>query len=351
MPNPNDDFNWEEKVGARRLRLRPRSVGWARFVGLVVSQCVGLGVLALVTWIFSNYDLNRLTELQSWTAGILGFSQFLLIPFGMGFVAAYFWFPTPLFDGKTPFKRAPVAGAAFLNTLFSCLGATLILREGVICLLMASPLLWIFMGLGMMAGQHFWRKNPFLSVSLVPLCLLLIFAEAGRPQSQTFRVSTQFHSSASPQTLWRYTADYPANPHPPSWWLYRIGLPAPMQSTGEPLVGGRRDCLLSGGVTIGEKIIVAKPAQILEFVIDRQPQHPEIVHHFVLERGRIELAPDGRGGTNLTGTSWYRLNVAPVGYFDWWSSQVVHQTHERVFAWMDELARRDERARARKTAR
>ena len=349
MPNSNDDFNWEEKVGARRLRLRPQSVGWARFVGLVVSQLVGLGVLAFVTWVFSNYDLNRLSEIQSWTAGILGFSQFFVIPFGMGFVAAYFWFPPPIFDGKTVPKRAPVAGAAFANSAISCVGAALILREGVVCLIMAFPLLWIFMGLGMMTGQHFWRKNPFLSVSLAPLFLLLIFAEAARPQSQTFAVSTRFHSNASPQSLWRYTANYPRNPHPPDWWLYQIGLPAPLQSTGAPIVGGRRDCKLSGNVTIGEKIIIAKTAQILEFVIDRQPQHPEIVHHFVLERGRIELTPDGRGGTWLTGTSWYRLNVAPVAYFDWWSSQVVHQTHERVFDWMDELARRDEAAR--KTAK
>lgn len=198
------------------------------------------------------------------------------------------------------------------------------------------------MGFGMIAGQYFWRKNPVLSVSLVPLFLLLIFAEAGRSQSQTFVVTTRFHSSAAPQSLWRYTANYPRNPHAARWWLYQMGLPAPLQSIGAPVVGGRRDCKLSGEVSIGEKIVVAQPSKKLEFIIDRQPQHPEIVRHFVLERGRIELSSDGQGGTWLQGTSWYHLNVAPVGYFNWWSSQVVHQTHERVFMWMDELARRDE---------
>lgn len=343
-PRNDEDFNWEEQVGARPLRLRPKNPRAAIWMGYLVSQLVGFGALALVTLIFTRFDWSKMGDLGQWTAGILGFSQFLLIPFGMGFVAAYFWLhdlerhPSP--HVKHPLAPHAINGSSFLNTLLSCAGAALVFKEGVICLIMASPLLWGFMAIGMRAGAHFWRKNPFLSVSLVPLLLLLVFAEASRPQSQTFAVSTQFHSAASPQSLWRYTANYPLNPHPPKWWLYRMGLPAPLQSTGAAVVGGRRDCVLSGGVQIGEKIVVAEPNRRLEFVIDRQPQHPEIVHHFVLERGRIELFPDGNGGTMLKGTSWYRLNVAPVAYFDLWSAQVVHQTHLRVFAWMDELARR-----------
>ena len=341
MPK-DDNYNWEDQVGARRYRLRPRDIKRSRLVGLLVSQLAGLGALALVTLFFNHFDWNKMSELANWTGGVLGFSQFLLIPFGMGFVAAYFWFSPEVAPGKKTVEWKPVAGAALINTAVACLSAALVLREGAICLVMVSPLLWIFMSMGLSAGQHFWRVNPMLSVSLVPIFLLIVFAEAGRTSSQTFAVTTRYHSSAAPQTLWRYTANYPRNLHPPRWWLYRIGLPAPMQSNGAPIVGGRRDCELSGGVTIGEKIVVAEPSKQLEFVIDRQPQHPEITRHFVLERGRIELAPDGRGGTWLTGTSWYHLNVAPVGYFNWWSAQVVHQTHERVFSWMDELAHRDE---------
>lgn len=345
----DEDFNWEEQVGAKPFRLRPKNPRLAVWMGYLVSQIVGFGALALVTLIFTRFDFQKLGDLTQWTAGILGFSQFFLVPFGMGFVASYFWLNREKWDPKRltsqvwwSISPGDVSGSAFVNTLISCVGATLILREGAICLLMASPILWIFMALGVRTGAHFWIKNPFLGVSLVPFFLLLAFAEAGRPQSQTFAVTSEFHSQASPQSLWKYTANYPRNPRAPGWWLYRMGLPAPMQSTGMAIVGGRRDCVLSGGVSIGEKIVVAQPNRKLEFIIDKQPQHPEIVHHFVLERGRIELFPDGKGGTWLKGTSWYRLNVAPVAYFDWWSAQVVHQTHARVFNWMDELARRDE---------
>lgn len=338
MPKNDEDFDWEEQVGARRFRLRPRDPKAALLVGYLVSQVLGFGALAIVTLVFSRFDWRKMGDFGQWTAGILGFSQFLLIPFGMGFVAAYFWldrFPIPKDFPPGVKRKAPQVGcgAAFLNTLLACVGAFVVLREGSICLLMASPLLCLFMWLGIQTGVHFWRKNPFLSASLVPLFLLLVFAEANRGASPTLAVSTEFHSSAAPETLWRYTANYPLNPHPPTWWLYRMGLPAPMQSIGKAKIGGRRDCLLSGDVRIGEKIVVAQPNRTLEFIIDRQPQHPEIVHHFELLRGRIELLPDGRGGTTLRGTSWYRLHVAPVAYFDLWSARIVHQTHERVFEW------------------
>jgi len=355
VPKNDQDFDWEEQVGARRFRLRPRNERLALWVGYGASQFVGLGALALVTLIFSHWNVQRLSDTGRWTAGILGFSQFLLIPFGMGFVASYFWLDRygilqnfqPRAGKRLPFVGA---GASFLNTFFACCGAAFVLREGSVCLIMASPLLWLFMWLGIQAGVHFWRKNPFLSASLVPLFLLLFAsAEANRPPAPVVSVSTEFHSSASPRSLWRYTANYPRNPHTPTWWLYRVGLPAPVQSVGAATVGGRRDCLLSGDVQIGEKIVVAQPNRKLEFIIDRQPQHPEIVHHCTLVRGRIELRSDGHGGTLLRGTSWYRLNVAPLAYFDWWSAQVVHHTHQRVFEWMDELARRDEAGAASKT--
>ena len=340
-----EDFNWEEQVGAKPLRLRPQSQSAANFMGYLVSQIVGFGALGLVTLIFSHFDFQKLSDLGSWTAGILGFSQFFLVPFGMGIVASYFWINPEkndtagfLTQGKRLNAYRPIHGSSFLNTLLSCVGAGFVLKEGVICLLMASPNLWAFMDLGVQTGAHFWRKNPFLGVSLVPLLLLVVFAEAGRSQPKTFVVSTDFHARASPAALWQYTANYPRNPHPPGWWLYRLGLPAPLQSTGAAEVGGRRDCVLDGGVKIGEKVVVAERNRKLEFVIDRQPQHPEIAHHFILERGRIELFPDGQGGTLLRGTSWYRLNVAPVAYFDLWGAQIVHQTHLRVFRWMEELA-------------
>ncbi|HEX9996609.1 MAG TPA: hypothetical protein VGB45_05670 [Abditibacterium sp.] len=342
----DEDFDWEGQVGAKPLRLRPQNPRLAIWMGYLVSQIVGFGALAIVTLIFTNFNFNKLGDVGAWTGGILGFSQFFLIPFGMGFVASYFWLRDVKDLGVVVkvnkfYKRQSGEGSAFLNTLLSCFGAAFILREGVVCLLMASPILWMFMSFGVRTGAHFWRKNPFLSVSLAPIFLLLVFAEAGRPASEPFAVSTQFHSKASPAALWKYTASYPTNPHPGDWWLWRMGVPMPMSLDGKPVKGGRRDAILSGGVSAGSYVTHAEFARRLDFKFDQQPRHPEITHHFLLERGRIELIPDGQGGTFIKGTSWYRINVAPATYFNGWASAIVHQLHTRVFSWMDELARTD----------
>ena len=337
-PQNDENFDWEAQVGAKPLRLRPQNPRLAIWMGYLVSQIVGFGALAMVTLIFSRFNLVRMGDLGAWTGGILGWSQFFMIPFGMGLVGAYFWI------GPVRRTALTAAGMSLLNTLLTCLCAAVILREGAICLIMAAPLLWIFMAIGVVVGDALWRKNSFLSVSFAPLFLALVFAELGRPRAQVSVVSTRFHSMASPQSLWRYAASYPRNPHPPQGWLYALGMPAPLKTSGAAKIGARRDVEMSGGVYVGAKIVVARPNRRLEFEIDRQPQHPEVTHHFVLERGSLELVPDGRGGTWVQGQTWYRLNVAPVAYFNWWSDYVVRQTHEHVFRWMDELARSSTRS-------
>lgn len=332
MPGKSsDDFDWQDKVGARPRKLRPQSKILSVIAGYIVSQVVGIGALAVVTLFFSAFDVSRLGDFAQWTAGILGFSQFFLIPFGMGFVASYFWLDI--------YSTNRGVAATFFNTCLSCVGAAMVLREGVICLIMAFLFLWGAMVVGYFSGNHFWRKNPFLSASLVPIFLLLFWTEATFPATQDFSASTDFHSKAPPAALWRYTASYPRNVQPTQGWLFALGMPAPSECSGSPNVGGRRDCGLTGGVSVGSRVVEAETNRSIEFVFDRQPKHPEITHHFILQRGRIDLIPDGQGGTIIRGTSWYRLNVAPVAYFRWWSDSVVHQTHWRVFQWMDELAR------------
>ncbi|RYG67306.1 hypothetical protein EON80_13850 [bacterium] len=329
---PPEDFDWEAKVGVQKWSLRPKHPTLAILAGYVVSQVVGLGALAVVTAFFTNFDLNKLGDFGQWTVGLLGFSQFFLIPFGMGFVASYFWLDTD--------RKRSGCLPTFLNTLISCVGAAAVLQEGAVCLFMAFLFLWLAMWLGNAAGDIFWQKNPFLSVSLVPIFLLLVWTEATFPATQDFSSSTDYHSKASPTALWPYVANYPRNVQPTQGLLFALGMPAPSSCSGEAVVGGRRDCLLDGGVSVGSVVTEARKGRSLEFVFDRQPKHPEITHHFFLKRGRIDFLPDGKGGTIIRGTSWYRLNIAPVTYFSWWSESVVHSTHWRVFRWMDELARR-----------
>ncbi|MBW3635605.1 MAG: hypothetical protein KY445_03940 [Armatimonadetes bacterium] len=167
--NPRDeDYDWENQVGARRFSLRPRNPKWAIVAGYVVSQMVGWGALAVVTAIFSHFDFLLMGARGFWIL----LSQFFLIPWGMGVVAAYFWVDEYAPAGSFSFwpdEDAPagslndgrLGGSSFLNTLLVCVGASFLWSVGVIVLLPVWVLVWLFMCLGVGMGTPFWRKTPF----------------------------------------------------------------------------------------------------------------------------------------------------------------------------------------------
>lgn len=319
----------------RLPRMRPRDWRLSILVGCLVSNLLGFAATGLLVLLLTR-NWAQFGDIGSWTAGTIAFSNFFIIPLGMGIVASYFWRDIPERS-----YRSIGCGLIVLNLVASLVGAGFVLKEGVVCLIMASPILGLMMALGVSVGRNLWKKTTFFSVSLLPLLAMILVSDGIAPHQFTTATTTDFHSSAPPQALWKYVANYPANPHPSNWWLWSMGVAMPVKSTGSARVGGRRDCELSGGVRVGQRITAADRNRRLDFVIDQQPQHPEISRHMIFQRGRIQLIPDGHGGTILRATSWYQLKVFPANYFNLWAAAVMHATHLRVFSWMDELARRD----------
>ena len=320
-----------------QLETRPRPETRVQYFliwlkGTFISNVCGLACLAIIALVASNTDFQRLSG--GLTSTVLVSSTFLALPFAIGFGAAFFWMPANLRGGLR-------FAWTFFSWLISLAGAALVLREGSVCLVMASPLLLVLMWAGCETGTQFWKRKPYLGASVLPLLLLLAVYDASQPHFYGNRVQTVVHSDLPPSRLWPYVANYPFNEAPPEWWLWQIGLPYPVQATGEPRLGGRRDCRFSGGVTVGEKVVAVEAGRNLEFVVDKQPNHPEVLNHFKLVRGRLELLPDGHGGTLMRGTSWYELQVYPAWYFGPWCDSVVHHVHERVFRHMDRMARRN----------
>jgi len=129
---------------------------------------------------------------------------------------------------------------------------------------------------------------------------------------------------------------------PPDWWLWKIGMIYPVQSTlSAPRVGAERKCIFNSGAAFDEKITVWQPAHRLAFDVVRQPADPEIVGHFQLQRGQFVLHDNGDGTTTVVGTSWYQLRIEPRLYFDWWARAAVAQVHRRVFEHIRILAEND----------
>lgn len=145
--------------------------------------------------------------------------------------------------------------------------------------------------------------------------------------------------TAPPERVWQYVIDYPAITEKPDFWLWKVGLPAPVQSTATGhFVGARRRCAFEGNIAFDERIVEMEPARKLTFDITDQPKDPEIMGHLDLKRGRMILRDNHDGTTTLIGTSWYKLKVYPSAYYDLWTQSIMRAVHLRVMHHIQRLA-------------
>ena len=79
----------------------------------------------------------------------------------------------------------------------------------------------------------------------------------------------------------------------------------------------------------------------MTFKVTKQPDHPEIVGHFSLDKGQLILEVNPDGTTTVIATSWYRLFVRPAAYFNWWATDITRNIHYRVLGHMKKLAEAD----------
>jgi hypothetical protein len=95
---------------------------------------------------------------------------------------------------------------------------------------------------------------------------------------------------------------------------------------------------------------VWEPNQKLAFDVTEQP-HPMFeltpYHHihpphldgaFRSTRGEFLLEQLPGGGTRLTGTTWYVLEMHPHSYWTLWSDELIHRIHLRVLKHIREVA-------------
>src|SRR3954454_3885673 len=111
------------------------------------------------------YKNSDVTTLIAWPS-------FFLIPFFVGLVAAWFW---------RGLRRT--LGISFLDALWVTLvglgAAAVILREGVVCLVIVSPALYIFILCGILLGCVWFRPSySKLQLTIFPMLALIILGES-----------------------------------------------------------------------------------------------------------------------------------------------------------------------------
>ncbi len=163
MPQHRDqDFNWHQQVGARPLRLRPRNRYISSLLGYVLSLLVGLGALKLLLRLLGFGLRHHFIAVDSTLTVLLVWSQMVLIPLGMGLIAAYFWIDAREAEREINDRPLDAHGSVLLNTLLLAGGTLFISADLAGFLALGTPVVCFLMWIGTRLGPRVWQNNPFL---------------------------------------------------------------------------------------------------------------------------------------------------------------------------------------------
>jgi hypothetical protein len=327
VPFPSDGVHQPEihmaddrKPSSMTILTRPLLLGMA--VALVAGA-LEIALLILALWAVRGDD----------TVVVMIATLFFTVPVVMGMAGQRWWRRA----ASRPFDRSMIA---LLHTLLVLVIAAIVAREGVICLLIVSPLIVIGVLAGMAVGEHLIaRRSRRLDVSVALVLVALTAGDAASNHVYFGEVASSIVIHADPDRVWRHLASFPPITAEPRYWLFRLGLPMPTGASieGEG-VGAHRVGFYSGGIAVDEVVTAWRPGRELSFDIVTQLNHPEALGHLQVDRGSLVLTDNGDGTTTLTARSRYRLRVAPAWYFDLWVRSIMGNVHARVMEHIRDLA-------------
>nr|WP_226904971.1 hypothetical protein [Pedobacter schmidteae] len=243
----------------------------------------------------------------------------------MGIISSWFWI-------KENLSTKTLIGYAILNVIISILLSYIFLKEGVLCLLIVSPLIFAFDITGTFVGQKMFKKNnQKLNVSICSILFLVFIIDSLSKHNYENLVADEMIINTTPDKIWKNVVAFDKIEQKEQYWLFNIGMPSPMQTTVDGYYkGAGRKCIFSNGYVFDERIVTYKTNEDLTFDIVGQPLDPEIMGHIDILRGQFLLRDNGNGTTTLIGNSWYRLHVFPIWYYDIWAKSITRNVHLRV---------------------
>lgn len=279
-------------------------------------------------FILSNvfaFSIIGLTRYLKPDPNVLVYAEFVIVPLLMGIISAWCWKDLGV-------KSRVLILLSCLNGLIGVLLSAVFLGEGVICLLIVSPLIFAFIITGLFIGKAMFKKrNQNLNVSIFSLLFMLFLVDSISKHEYENLVSDVVIVNASPKEVWKHVVAFDRIKKKENYWLFKIGMPSPVAASVDGYYeGAGRKCIFSNGYIFDEKMVSFKPAQDLTFDIVKQPRDPELMGHIDILRGQFILKDNGNGTTTLTGNSWYRLYVFPVWYYDLWAKSITRNVHLRV---------------------
>ncbi|MEM7550930.1 MAG: hypothetical protein AAF363_14700 [Bacteroidota bacterium] len=291
-------------------------------------------------WIAIAITVILATPLTIWGIygiGEYGLALFILTPLFIGVVS------TILFGHGRILTKREAAQISLLTLGIFIIGLIVFAIEGLICIAMAAPVGILLTWIGSLIGQVTVNNNSNNSLTIILITFLIIpvtaFTERDS-ETQLHKVSTSLIIDADIETVWKNVIEFPRMGEPTEF-IFKAGISYPIDSeikeTEEGLV---RYCNFNTGSFV-EPITEWNEPTTLRFDVHEQPEPmteyslwdinaPHLHDYFVSERGEFKLKELPNGQTELIGTTWYRHNIKPGGYWKLWSDWIIHSIHNRV---------------------
>ncbi len=220
------------------------------------------------------------------------------------------------------------------------------LKEGVICLLMGAPILFLAMLMGATMMHLFcrfiWKSKALHGVALLPLVVLGLPIA---PQNATYQVTNQVTIAATPAQVWQAINHVdtiaPQQFYTDSWLLPLLQVPPP-KSAETVWQNGHwvRKSQWYGGIYFDEPIISQIPNRQLRwrfvFYPDSVPKGTLDDHvtingeYFKLLLGQYDIIPIDATHTRLTFTGDYRISTNLNFYAGFWGKWVMQDFSKDV---------------------
>ena len=287
--------------------------------------------------------------------GHYGYSLFAGLPAVVGFLSVlYLCGPArQVFFRGVALSLIPLAAGAliFLATGF----------EGVICLVMAAPVMLGFSAIGAIfaflvvtvvpwiadryntlgCGGGRGPKANTTALVLLPLLVALTLEPRFLPHPPTRMVHSSVVVRGDIAKVWEAVVAFPEITSSPGG-IFDFGIAYPIRATIEGTgVGAIRRCTFNTGDFV-EPItawdaphrlafdVVENPLPMKEWSFWGEIDTPHLHGFMVSERGQFQLTKQPDGTVLLEGTTWYHQNLWPNAYWGTVSDQIIHQIHGRV---------------------
>ena len=306
----------------------------------------------------SQKKRNLEQDTPLWLATIL---MSLLLTTGMLLISIYFlgdygtsiFFSAPILLGticgfaQTRHGKEKSLGAAIgiaaSAALIGCCSLIVLGLEGLVCIVMAMPIMLPAAIVGGIIGYCIARctmSNPsWLSAAMVLPSVAMIGHFIDKPIQ--YEVVSVVDVDASPIEVWDTVVAFPDIVSDPDW-LSQMGVAYPIRARIEGTgVDAVRYCEFSTGDFV-EPITVWDCPNRLAFDVEDQPCpltelspwqeiHPPHLDGFMRsQRGEFRLIELPDGGTRLEGHTWYSVDMYPQLYWKIWTDKIIHSIHGRV---------------------